>query len=96
MPSAYLTRPLRHYSVALEQYLARRGVELIVAKDQATGRYVLIDSRCRLYGPARGYATMLDAVGPPLTDDRPYGEWCRKPEACRDKGYCPLDPTCGD
>lgn len=26
----------------------------------------------------------------------PYGEWCRKPEACRGKGYCPLAPTCGD
>ena len=27
---------------------------------------------------------------------RAYGEWCRKPEACAGKGYCPLDPTCGD
>lgn len=26
----------------------------------------------------------------------PYGEWCRNPEACKGKGYCPLDPTCGD
>ncbi len=26
----------------------------------------------------------------------PYGEWCRNPDACRGKGYCPLDPTCGD
>ena len=25
-----------------------------------------------------------------------YGEWCRKPEACASKGYCPLDPNCGD
>jgi len=25
-----------------------------------------------------------------------YGEWCRKPAACAGKGYCPLDPTCGD
>lgn len=26
----------------------------------------------------------------------PYGEWCRNPKACAGKGYCPLDPTCGD
>lgn len=26
----------------------------------------------------------------------PYGEWCRNPAACAGKGYCPLDPTCGD
>ena len=26
----------------------------------------------------------------------PYGDWCRDPDACRGKGYCPLDPTCGD
>lgn len=26
----------------------------------------------------------------------PYGEWCRNPDACAGKGYCPLDPTCGD
>ena len=25
-----------------------------------------------------------------------YGEWCRNPDACKGKGYCPLDPTCGD
>ena len=25
-----------------------------------------------------------------------YGEWCRRPEACIGKGYCPLDPTCAD
>jgi|ERR1700721_4821465 len=25
-----------------------------------------------------------------------YGEWCRNPAACAGKGYCPLDPTCGD
>lgn len=31
-----------------------------------------------------------------VVDDRAYGEWCRKPDACRGKGYCPLDPTCGD
>lgn len=29
-------------------------------------------------------------------DTRAYGEWCRKPAACAGKGYCPLDPTCGD
>jgi hypothetical protein len=29
-------------------------------------------------------------------DERPYREWCRNPAACRGKGYCPLDPTCGD
>jgi len=26
----------------------------------------------------------------------PYGDWCRDPDACRGKGYCPRDPTCGD
>jgi hypothetical protein len=26
----------------------------------------------------------------------PYGEWCRNPDACRGKGHCPLDPSCGD
>lgn len=26
----------------------------------------------------------------------PYGERCRDPNACAGKGYCPLDPTCGD
>ncbi len=26
----------------------------------------------------------------------PYGEWCRDPTICADKGYCPRDPTCGD
>ena len=25
-----------------------------------------------------------------------YGDWCRRPSACRGKGYCPLDPVCGD
>ena len=30
------------------------------------------------------------------TERRPYAEWCRKPEACAGKGYCPLDPSCGD
>lgn len=32
-----------------------------------------------------------------LTGDKsPYGEWCRDPYACANKGYCPRDPTCGD
>ena len=31
-----------------------------------------------------------------LKKKAPYGEWCRNPEACTGKGYCPLDPTCGD
>lgn len=35
------------------------------------------------------------AAGHPI-DKRAYGEWCRKPEACAGKGYCPLDPNCGD
>lgn len=26
----------------------------------------------------------------------PYGEWCRDPELCKGKGYCPRDPNCGD
>ena len=26
----------------------------------------------------------------------PYGEWCRDPDLCAGKGYCPRDPTCGD
>ena len=27
---------------------------------------------------------------------RPYGPMCRDPAACKGKGYCSLDPTCGD
>ena len=73
---------------------------------------VTITSAARLieaYAGAKGSAAALDAVSvmgdrisvaveAPLAriDDRAYGEWCRKPEACRGKGYCPLDPTCGD
>jgi hypothetical protein len=34
--------------------------------------------------------------GQTVHDPRPYGEWCRDPAACAGKGYCPLDPTCGD
>ena len=26
----------------------------------------------------------------------PYGPMCREPKSCENKGYCPLDPTCGD
>ena len=26
----------------------------------------------------------------------PYGKWCRDPNLCAGKGYCPRDPTCGD
>ena len=26
----------------------------------------------------------------------PYGPMCRKPKSCENKGYCPLNPTCGD
>lgn len=26
----------------------------------------------------------------------PYGEWCRDPNLCAGKGYCPRDPNCGD
>ena len=39
-----------------------------------------------------------DAVDAPEDDESPppYGEWCRNPGACKGKGYCPLDPTCGD
>lgn len=36
-----------------------------------------------------------EAVGRGI-EARAYGEMCRKPEACADKGYCPLDPTCAD
>lgn len=25
-----------------------------------------------------------------------YSEWCRNPDACEGKGYCPLDPNCAD
>lgn len=25
-----------------------------------------------------------------------YGEWCRDPQACAHRGYCPKDPTCAD
>ena len=26
----------------------------------------------------------------------PYGPMCREPKSCENKGYCPLNPTCGD
>ena len=40
---------------------------------------------------------ILAGIEAPLSrKDAPYGEWCRKPDACAGKGYCPLDPTCGD
>ena len=25
-----------------------------------------------------------------------YGEWCRDPNLCAGKGYCPRDPNCAD
>jgi len=31
-----------------------------------------------------------------LREKAPYGPMCRDPELCRDKGFCPRDPTCGD
>jgi hypothetical protein len=31
-----------------------------------------------------------------LKASSPYGEWCRDPDACAGKGYCPRDPNCGD
>jgi len=37
-----------------------------------------------------------EALKANLTSVPPYGEWCRDPKACAGKGYCPLDPTCGD
>ena len=56
--------------------------------------------------PAAGYAAHQGAVDSHGTQDSvpagrptnspPYGEWCRNPKACAGKGYCPLDPTCGD
>ena len=48
------------------------------------------------YDP-EGKAVEMPALEGAVTHEaRPYGEWCRKPEACAGKGYCPLDPTCGD
>lgn len=44
--------------------------------------------RCAVYFRARS------ALGRKFNS--PYKEWCRKPEACAGKGYCPLNPTCGD
>jgi hypothetical protein len=35
------------------------------------------------------FKAMLDAA-------LPYGKMCRKPGLCAGRGYCPLDPTCGD
>ena len=33
---------------------------------------------------------------PSSAETAPYGPMCRNPKACVGKGYCPLDPTCGD
>lgn len=45
-----------------------------------------------------GRTIPMPDLPPHLRDDyaAPYGEWCRDPNACKGKGYCPLDPTCGD
>lgn len=45
------------------------------------------------YRVAHGRMTPGDAeaIGEP-----PYGPMCRDPNKCAGKGYCPLDPTCGD
>lgn len=38
----------------------------------------------------------VDKVKPDPSWKGVYKEWCRDPELCRGKGYCPRDPTCGD
>ena len=45
---------------------------------------------------ARDTATTEKIVLSKTAPSGPYGEWCRNPSACADRGYCPLDPTCGD
>jgi hypothetical protein len=45
---------------------------------------------------AKELAAKCEQLGKRPEDRPPYGEWCRNPDACRGKGYCPLDPTCGD
>lgn len=38
----------------------------------------------------------ITAMGKQPKSSAPYGEWCRDPDLCDGKGYCPRDPTCGD
>lgn len=45
---------------------------------------------------AIGRCSSITAVDILDKSSLPYGVMCRRPKACRDKGYCPLDPTCGD
>jgi hypothetical protein len=52
----------------------------VVASDEPVN-YQIVDGKMR----------HVEAVEEP-----PYGAMCRNPEACKGKGYCPLDPTCGD
>ena len=54
------------------------------------------DLRARTAEHARRFPSTLVDIACAGMSQRPYGEWCRKPEACAGKGYCPLDPTCGD
>lgn len=54
---------------------------------QALANYQII---CR-----REHGLETEVPGP-LKAESPYGERCRNPKACTGKGYCPLDPTCGD
>ncbi|HWX30132.1 MAG TPA: hypothetical protein VNZ53_22180 [Steroidobacteraceae bacterium] len=51
------------------------------------------------YGTHNGYPYHFGCLPIPSKKKKtgnPYGEWCRDPAACAGKGYCPLDPTCGD
>ena len=54
------------------------------------------DLRARTAEHARRFSSTLVDIARAGMSGRPYGEWCRNPEACAGKGYCPLDPTCGD
>lgn len=50
----------------------------------------------RFCSPNGECAERLAHEPPPPAKRGVYGEWCRKPEACEHKGYCPLDPACDE
>ena len=39
---------------------------------------------------------MVELMNQWMRRDAPYGAACRDPLSCKLRGYCPLDPACGN
>ena len=69
-------------------------------KDTISGkelRRLINENPFAAYRVARGRMMPGDAEALSITPEpTPYGPMCRDPSKCAGKGYCPLDPTCGD